>query len=271
MDGLEPNELGGFSKMFGELFYISQFFQWRAVLLYLAPELRSFLAFQEFQYRDACLWTLRFCDLAHKPGRPKRLVIFGIVNLLIEVPRLRRSKELDSSSADHLEDILRSRLKILCAIVFHPDQFDANKNPEIFQLGMLIAHREGLSYLPPGDWGRSGLPLENRRNVMSPHSTATRQNISSCLLSRPESSEQGPNASQTDGCCCGLVFDNIRTYLLIFFRHSLGSFMRCVHGRPGPTNWVFRQLEMKEDLPQNMAILRQALLLTWDMPFAKSV
>jgi hypothetical protein len=150
MYALEPNELGAFSKMFGELFYISQFFQWRAVLLYLAPELRSFLAFQELQYRDLCLWTLRFCDLAHKPSRPKDIVIFAIVNLLIEVPRLRRSKELDSSSAEHLEDILRSRLKVLCAIVFHPDQFDASKNPGIFQLGMLIAHREGHRIYPQG-------------------------------------------------------------------------------------------------------------------------
>jgi hypothetical protein len=258
MDDLEPNELRGFSEMFGELFHTSQFFQWRAVLLYFAPEAPSFLAIQELIYRHVCLLTLRFCDLAHKPGPPKDLVIFAIVNLLTEVPRLRRSEELDSSSADHLEDILRSRLKILCAIVFHPDQFDANKNPKLFQLGMLIARREGLSYLPPRDWGRSGLPLENGRDVMSAHSTATRQYISSCLLSRPESSEQGPNASKTDGCCCGLVFDNIPTYLLIFFPHSLGSFMRCVHGRPGPTNWVFRQLEMKENLPQKMAILRES-------------
>jgi hypothetical protein len=104
---------------------------------------------------------------------------------------------------------------------------------------------------------------------MSPHSTATCQNISSCLLSRPESSVQGPNASQTDGCCCGLVFDNTPTYLLTFFGHSLGSFMHCVHGRPGPTNWVFRQLEMKEDLPQKMAIFRQALLFTWEYAFCK--
>ncbi|PMD67522.1 uncharacterized protein K444DRAFT_17246 [Hyaloscypha bicolor E] len=75
MDDLEPNELGGFSKMFGKYFYISQSFQWRAVLLYLAPELRSFLAFQELQYRDVCLSTLKFCDLAHKPGRPKDIIV----------------------------------------------------------------------------------------------------------------------------------------------------------------------------------------------------
>jgi len=201
---LSPSELfRNLSREAGQILYFGRFFEWREVLLYLSPDLEAFMAFHELKYRLVCSWFMAICDFPHSQSQrtSKTDVILALIYLLeLEIPRLKRQKELDSLPADHLEAILHNRLKILCLIVFDPVKSDAIHDAEIFVLGSIIAHSNKLSScIPPGPW-HSDTYLE-RLGTFSPKPTVSRRHNTSYRLSSPGTSEQ-INDSHTDVCIC---------------------------------------------------------------------
>jgi hypothetical protein len=229
--------------------YLRRSFFWREVLLYLAPELQSCLALQELEYKRFFRVLLKVCDLVYKPE--KEIITFAAFMLFShEIPCLKTSRDLVPSSASHLESVLQSRLKVLCAIVFKADQVNATKSSALHGLGVLINESEGLSsYLPPGDWTR---PLQSKRNDTSPHGATASPSIPACLLSRLESSKQWSNASPSGVCYCGWVVDIIPSFILASFGHSPESLMLFVHDPEilPPLGAILRLQMQQEFLPE---------------------
>jgi len=150
-------------------------FPWKETLLYLAPELRNFLDSHEVIYQSLYYLVLSWSDTIHKSNTfPKDTAIIALASFwLIEIPRLRDSKEIEPKLADHLEDILQNCLKILCAVVFNSDQSAAFQNPVFSKIFERLAFTEELlSCLPPGVRERAfalkgrdaGLPISSRKS-----------------------------------------------------------------------------------------------------------
>lgn len=221
---------------------------------------------------------------AHKLPR-KDIAILLIVFVFDEVQHLREVQTLDPSLADHLQLALKSRLKVLCALIF---DFDRSKKltrkSENLPSAICIDYiEETSSCLPPHYRGCSYKFWLAVRDQLPPRLTATRLDSPLCLLSRSNSNERHHDAPQTDDCCCGWTFDSIPSGVLNFFGHSAQSFARHFHARQWVIsfaevelafkarelmNTVFRRLGMeKVSLQKKMTIFREALYLTLRLSF----
>jgi hypothetical protein len=292
MDSLEPFRLRMTLKThkmkFGRLdfFNVLQLYtyshsiiRFKELLLYLDPELLNILLIFELLYRLACLDMFNYCDSAHKsPSRIEAIIL--MIYVFDELRGLKEMPTLDPSIAEHLQLALKSRLKVLCAPIFHSDDSKALRWKLAYPVVTVNIDyiKELSSFLPPHYSGCSSFLWADLRDEVLPHLTAINMDSSSCLLRRPNSIERHHDAPQTDNCCCGWTVDSIPSSVLAFFSYSTESFarhffarrqsrfnarelMNTVFGPPSKTNVSLRK---------KIAIFREALYWTLRKTFHMS-
>ena len=216
-----------FGKVLHLYTYSHSIIRWKKLLLYLDPELHDVLAVFGLLYREACLGMFGYCDSAHKsPMKIEAITL--MVFVLDEVKGLKKMPELDPSISEHLQLALQSRLKVLCAQIFHSGSAKALSLQSTYpHVPILVDYIEGLSScLPPHYSGCSSGLWAHLRDDVLPHLTAINMDSPSCLLRRPNSIERHHDAPQTDDCYCGWMVDSIPSGVLAFFGNSTESFAR---------------------------------------------
>ena len=227
-------------------------FRWKRVLVFLAPGIKRMLDLIEKIYKYLCPAVLDNCDRLHRLTDKSEAVML-CVTIFDEIQHLTSMEISDSSARDHVQLVLKSRLKVFCSRIY--DDFDESKvnlsksdqsSPKI-ELAMVISRVPELSSCLPRRyqdhlwyWQKE---LRLRLSIKDP-STA---HLPACLLHRLDSSDHN---GQNDSCCCGWAFDSAPRGFLSLFGHSARSFAHLVHS--GPQKISLREVEIHFDPHQDL-------------------
>ena len=226
--------------------------RWERVLLFLAPGLKRVLDLIEKLHKYLCLWVFEYCDQLHR-RTDKFEAVMVCVTIFDEIKhhqfehRQMSMEILDSSARDHVQLLLKSRLKVFCSRVYDFDESKLNlskidKSEAKIKVAMMIARMPELSSCLPRRYQDTIWYWDAEfRRLLSIKKPSTAQ-LPACLLPRLDSSDY------RDSCCCGRAFDSAPPGFLSLFGHSARSFADFVHS--GPQKISLREVEKDFDARQ---------------------
>ena len=219
--------------------------RWKRVLLFLAPGLKRVLDLIEKLHKYLCLWVFEYCDQLHRLT-DKFEAVMVCVTIFDEIKHHQSEHHqmsmeiLDSSARDHVQLLLKSRLKVFCSRVYDFDESKLNlskinKSEADIKVAMVIARVPELSSYLPRRYQDPVLYWDAEfQRLLSIEKPSTAQ-LPACLLPRLDSSDY------PDSCCCGRASDSAPPGFLSLFGHSARSFADFVHS--GPQKISLREVE----------------------------
>ena len=226
--------------------------RWKRVLLFLAPGLKRVLDLIEKLHKYLCLSVFEDCDQLH--GHTNKFeAVMVCVTIFDEIKHHQfehhqMSMEiLDSSARDHVQLLLKSRLKVFCSRVYDFDESKLNlskidKSEANIKVAMVIARVPELSSCLPRRYQDPVWYWDAEfRRLLSIKKPSTAQ-LPACLLPRLDISDYH------DSCCCGRASDSAPPGFLSLFGHSARSFADFVHS--GPQKISLREVEKDFDARQ---------------------
>lgn len=241
MKTLEPHRLRGIVRLSEHAnlsgidwySYTHSIFRWRKRILRWAPDLETDLTGYEALYVYGRHYIFKTCDEAHKQP-DKAIAILILVLVFEEIQCMIEDQTLNHSLAEHMQLVLKSRLRVLCGQAFNSHRRLDTKSQVA---AVCVASNNQLElYL------RDLLPYHHRISsfellrvyiILFPTHLTTSHLDSNppCLLNRFNSNAISQNAIKTDDCCCGWILDSISSGVLGFFGLSTKSFARHFHTR----------------------------------------